>query len=106
MTSHRFARNTVTLSLAAAVLTSCFRHVERSVQLPDVGYLTFSSAPSGASVHAEGPHSYSFLLHSASSDDRFAVHPGTYLITVEHAGAAVIQRRIFVASGETKDVTR
>lgn len=83
----------------------CFRHVIEERQLPNVAYLSFPGAASGANVHASGPRNYDFTV-TGSSDARFAVEAGRYEITVTQGETLLARRIVFVAAGETKEVTR
>lgn len=82
---------------------ACFRHVERQGQLPDTAYLTFPGVAPGSSVRAEGQRTYNFEVNS--SDQRFAVQAGRYEVQVYSGEHLVARRVVFLASGETKEIS-
>jgi hypothetical protein len=92
------------LLFVGACFQGCFRHVAEQRQVPNVAYLSFPGVVRGATVTAEGARSYEFKVSGARS--LFEVQAGRYTVTITHGGEILANRIIFVATGETKEVTR
>ena len=94
----------IALAMAAAA-SSCFRHVVSTHQLPTTAGLRFGSFAPGDEVHAVGEREYRFSLTDPAGEV-YEVEQGSYRVTVRRAGVVQAQRVVYVASGETKEVSR
>lgn len=103
MTPHRWRLFLETSALAAAALclVGCFREVQEETQLEGAGFLKFPDLAEGTEVRAEGDRSYRFVVGDPETS-RYRIQPGTYRITVSDGQRTILDRRIFVAEGETR----
>ena len=96
--------HTLLAALFAASLTSCvWRSNEEATQLEERCTMHFIGNTAGAHVAITGEQGYSFDI-DAGSGIRYAILPGNYRVTVTKADRVVVDRRIFVAAGETREV--
>ena len=99
---------TILAAFLAATLASCvWRSHEEAKQLEERSYLRFVGSTTGAHVAIVGKKSYSFVVdasHDPADDVRYAIDPDNYRVTVTKNGEVIVDRRIFVADGETREV--
>ena len=84
--------------------SSCFRHVVQSRQLPTTAFLRLGQFQRGDVVTAAGEQQYRFIL-DGSSDTLYEVEQGRYDIQVISGDAVMARRTVYVAAGETKEIT-
>ncbi len=106
----RLGTGNVTLRLAVVlamtVLTpSCFRHVVQSRQLPTTAFLQLGSFERGDVMTATGDREYRFII-DGSAETLYEVEQGRYRVTVLRGDVAKAERVVYVAAGETKEITR
>ena len=83
--------------------TGCYTVNDRTVQVASEAYVEFVGSTRGAtfSLDRDGE---SIVARQPVGEDRFAVPPGAYVLSVDRAATTIVRRRVLLTDGETLQI--
>ncbi len=83
--------------------TGCYTVNDRTVQVASEAYVEFVGSTRGAtfSLDRDGE---SIVARQPVGEDRFALPPGAYVLSVDRAATTIVRRRVLLTDGETLQI--
>jgi hypothetical protein len=88
----------------ASVTVSCFPERNVVLQKDSRASILFVGAPSGAAFELEQNGEIVYPSTEIRPSAIYELRPGTYLVRVLRDGAPIVERRLFLADGQTTEV--
>ncbi len=101
-------RKSMAWTCLALLATGCiWRHTAEERQMPARSYVRPIGKTAGTTITLEGKKTYTFEIRRdrRAKATRYGIEPGTYRVTVRRGDAVLIRRNLFVADGETRDLS-
>ncbi len=83
--------------------TGCYTVNDRTVQVASEAYVEFVGSTRGAtfSLDRDGE---SIVARQPVGEDRFALPPGAYVLSVDRAETTIVRQRVLLTDGETLQI--
>lgn len=100
------ARGLCFLALAMATTGCVWRTNEEERQIPSRSYVRPFGRTAGTTISLHGKKRYTFKIDENHDEHgvRYGIDPDTYRVTVRRGDQILLNRVLFIADGETRDI--
>ncbi len=94
------------LAVALLAVGCVWRTIEEQHQLEEQSFVRPVGKTAGTTIILKGKRTYKFSISEARDQhgDRYRVAPDTYRATVRRGDRVVVDRKLFIADGETREL--